>query len=126
MTRIVHPGEAQRLLDTPTSIPGSSDWDYSYTNTYLANFLDAGPDLAHTVIQQAEQIETLSSLLAGAEKAAIDRSEQIKRLQKALRQAHEDEFIAGLDRYPTLVYEAPAEGEWHKEYPNLHEKDMQP
>lgn len=59
MTRIVTPEEAQRLLDTPTSIPGSFDWDYSYTNTYLANFIDAGPDLAHTVVQQAEQIKRL-------------------------------------------------------------------
>lgn len=59
MTRIVTPEEAQRLLDTPTSIPGSSDWDYVYINTYLANFLDAGPSLARTVVQQAAQIKRL-------------------------------------------------------------------
>lgn len=61
MTRIVTPEEAQRLLDTPNSPQGSFDWDYSYTNTYGANFLDAGPDLAHTVIQQAEQIKRLQN-----------------------------------------------------------------
>lgn len=59
MTRIVTPEEAQRLLDTPNSTPGSFDWDSTYINTYGTNFLDAGPDLAHTVIQQAEQIKRL-------------------------------------------------------------------
>jgi len=73
MTRIVTPGEAQRLLDAPNSPQGSFDWDSSYINTYGTAFIDAVPDLAHTVIQQAEQI---------------------KRLQKALREA--DGWVDGL------------------------------
>lgn len=36
---------------------------------------------ARTAVAQAEQIETLSHLLAGAEQAAISRAEQIERLQ---------------------------------------------
>lgn len=73
MTRnIVPPEEAQRLLDTPTSIPGSSDWDFAYVNAHLANFLDAGPDLAHTVIQQAEQIKQLQARVGHVRKAVLE------------------------------------------------------
>ena len=63
MTRIVTPEEAQRLLDTPNSPEGSFDWDSTYINTYGTNFLDAGPDLAHTVFQQAEQIKRLQKAI---------------------------------------------------------------
>ena len=42
---------------------------------------------ARTIVAQAEQIETLSRLLSGAEEAAIERAEQIKRLQRAVNYA---------------------------------------
>lgn len=67
MTRIVTPEEAQRLLNTPNSPPGSFDWDSTYINTYGTNFLDTGPDLAHTVIQQAEKIKRLKKALREAD-----------------------------------------------------------
>lgn len=50
--------------------------------------LDSG--LSHTVVAQAETIQTLSQLLAGAEAAATERAEQIERLLReieALRKA---------------------------------------
>ena len=45
---------------------------------------DLDSDLSHTVVEQAETIKTLSRLLSGAEEAAIERAEQIKRLQRAV------------------------------------------
>lgn len=52
---------------------------------------------ARTVVAQAEQIETLSHLLAGAEQAAISRAEQIERLQAAVRDLMEDYLVADAD-----------------------------
>lgn len=65
---------------------------------------------ARTIVAQAEQIETLSRLLSGAEEAAIERAEQIERLRAALRQADQDAFWASADRYAgpgPLTYEEP-------------------
>ena len=49
----------------------------------LQNNIDRAPDLAHTVAEQDETIQTLSRLLSGAEEAAIERAEQIERVREA-------------------------------------------
>lgn len=89
--------------------------------------LDSAPlpmrQAARTIIHQAEQIETLSRLLSGAEEAAIERAEQIERLRAALRQADKDAFWASADRYVgpgPLTYEEP---DWATY--NLHPGDME-
>lgn len=62
MTRIVTPEEAQRLLDL---IPGDREqaeytvFDRMARYTPCHETYAAAPDLAHTVIQQAEQIKRL-------------------------------------------------------------------
>lgn len=43
------------------------------------------PDLAYTVVEQAETIQTLSRLLAGAEEAATERATQIDRVREAMK-----------------------------------------
>lgn len=55
----------------------------------------AAPDLAHTVVEQDETIQTLSRLLAEAEEAAIERAEQIERVRNVLDQ---------LDKYSDAAY----------------------
>ena len=84
MTRIVPPEEAQRLLDTPTSAPGSDDWDDAYVNTYLANFIDAGPDLAHTVIIRTGQVTELQKINGYKDRIIRQQEQEIKRLQEQI------------------------------------------
>lgn len=47
------------------------------------NNSERAPDLARTVAEQSETIQTLSRLLSGAEEAAIERAEQIERVREA-------------------------------------------
>ena len=55
----------------------------------------AAPDLAHTVVEQDETMQTLSRLLAEAEEAATERAEQIERVRDVLDQ---------LDRFSDIAY----------------------
>ena len=57
-------------------------------STALLAGADALDTRAHAVIAQAEQIETLSRLLAEAEEAAIERAAQIERVRDAYEHAH--------------------------------------
>ena len=85
MSRIVTPEEAQCLINTPNSPPGSFDWDSTYINTYGTNFLDAGPDLAHTVVQQAEQIKRLQEQIDNTALVNEDGLEvRVGRVRKAM------------------------------------------
>ena len=49
----------------------------------LQNNIDLAPDLARTVAEQDETIQTLSRMLVDAEEAAIERAEQIERVREA-------------------------------------------
>lgn len=84
MTRIVTLEEAQRLLDTPSSVPGSSDWDFAYVNTYLANFIDSGPDLTRTVIIRTDQVTELQKINGYKDRIIRQQENQIKRLQEQI------------------------------------------
>lgn len=99
--RIVIPEEAQRLLDTPNSPEGSFDWDYSYTNTYGTNFLDVGPDLAHTVIVRTQQVQELQRVNGDKDRTIRQQAEQIKRLQEGIKELGEWD---SKDYVPRLVY----------------------
>lgn len=82
----------------------------------------------HISVKEARAVLELDSAplpMRQAARTIVAKAEQIERLQAALKQAHEDEFIAGLDRYPTVVYTAPEGDEWVEDYPVLLPGDME-
>lgn len=109
--RLITAEEAQKRL---SELEAMSDW--TGEDRIAAEY-------ARTVIAQAEQVETLSRLLTGAEKSTIERAEQIKRLQAALREAEVKrrqvwvEMGADIDPHGAV--------DWETQYDALTAEDME-